>query len=298
MWFLSKLCKSKTTVALSGEGPDELFGGYITCRADMIAGWARRVPAGIRKAGLAAAEFLPVSDEKISFEYKLKRFLEGSFLKSGHAHVYWNGSFSEKEKQALLRQPLQGTFHRLLAEMEELPQTSDALARFLWFDQNYYLADDILVKSDRMSMAHSVEVRPPFLDHRIVEFAAKLPASLKIRGSKQKFVLRELRKDILPASMLARKKIGFDIPAHEWLRGPLHPMLREAIRYGATEYGDVFEKSVLEAFLARHLDRKANLGYHLWGLMILFQWMKRWQIQGATEAKPQTFLQVRAGSYT
>ena len=298
VWFLSKLCKSKTTVALSGEGPDELFGGYITCRADMIAGWARRVPAGIRKAGLAAAEFLPVSDEKISFEYKLKRFLEGSFLKPGHAHVYWNGSFSEKEKQALLRRPLQGTFQRLLAEVEELPQTSDTLARFLWFDQNYFLADDILVKSDRMSMAHSVEVRPPFLDHRIVEFAAKLPASLKIRGSRQKFVLRELRKDILPASMLARKKIGFDIPAHEWLRGPLLPMLREAIRYGATEYGDVFEKSVMEGFLARHLDRKANLGYHLWGLMILFQWMKRWQIQAATEAKPQTFLQVRAGSYT
>jgi asparagine synthase (glutamine-hydrolysing) len=298
VWFLSKLCKSKTTVALSGEGPDELFGGYITCRADMIAGWARRVPAGIRKAGLAASEFLPVSDEKISFEYKLKRFLEGSFLKPGHAHVYWNGSFSEKEKQALLRQPLRGTFQCLLAEMEELPQTSDALARFLWFDQNYYLADDILVKSDRMSMAHAVEVRPPFLDHRIVEFAAKLPASLKIRGSKQKFVLRELRKDILPASMLARKKIGFDIPAHEWLRGPLHPMLWEAIQCGATEYGDVFEKSVLEGCLARHLDRKANLGYHLWGLMILFQWMKRWQIQAATEAKPQTFLQVKAGSYT
>jgi len=296
VWFLSKLCKSKTTVALSGEGADELFGGYITCRADILAGWARRVPAAIRTAGLAAAEFLPVSDEKISFEYKVKRFLEGSLLSPSEAHVYWNGTFSEPEKQKLVKKGLSRTFRALLKQVDALPTTNDALAHNLWFDQNYYLPDDILVKSDRMSMAHSVEVRPPFLDHRIVEFAAKLPASLKIRGSKQKFVLRELRKDILPASMLAGKKTGFDIPAHEWLRGPLQPMLREAIRHGVTEYGEVLEKSAVEGFLARHLSRKANLGYHLWGLMILFQWMKRWRIQAATEAKPQTFLQVTAGS--
>ncbi len=298
VWFLSKLCKTKTTVALSGEGADELFGGYITCRADLLAKWARLVPSALRKAILAGAQYWPVSDEKISFEYKLKRFLEGSFLKPGHAHIYWNGSFSEEEKQALLREPLQGTFQRLLAEMDELPQTSDALAQFLWFDQSYYLADDILVKSDRMSMAHAVEVRPPFLDHRLVEFAAKLPARLKIRGAQQKLVLSELRKDKLPHSILQGKKTGFDIPAHEWLRGPLRPMLQDSLRGGIAEYGEVFRKETIEGFVSRHLERKANVGYHLWGLMILFQWMKRWQIQAATEATPQTFLQVKAGSYT
>jgi asparagine synthase (glutamine-hydrolysing) len=296
VWFLSKLCKTKTTVALSGEGADELFGGYITCRADMLAGWARRVPAGIRRAGLRAAHLLPVSDEKISFEYKVKRFLEGSLLPPSHAHVHWNGTFSEREKQSLLKRKLPKSFQALLRQVDTLPSTKDALARHLWFDQCYYLADDILVKSDRMSMAHSVEVRPPFLDHRIVEFAAKLPANLKIRGAKQKLVLRELRKDILPASMLAGKKTGFDIPAHEWLRGPLRPMLKEAIEYGVTEYGDVFEKSAVEEVLSRHLGRKANLGYHLWGLMILFQWMKRWRIQAGSETKPRTFLQVTAGA--
>jgi asparagine synthase (glutamine-hydrolysing) len=297
VWFLSKLCKTKTTVALSGEGADELFGGYITCRADLLAKWARLLPSALRKAMLAGAQYWPASDEKISFEYKLKRFLEGSFLKPGHAHVYWNGSFSENEKQALLREPLQGTFQRLLAEIEELPETSDALAQFLWFDQNYYLADDILVKSDRMSMAHAVEVRPPFLDHRLVEFAAKLPAQLKIRGAQQKLVLSELRKDKLPRSILQGKKTGFDIPAHEWLRGPLRPMLEDSLREGIAEYGDVFHKETVDEFVSRHLERKANVGYHLWGLMILFQWMKRWQIQAATEATPQTFLQVKAGSY-
>jgi len=298
VWFLSKLCKSKTTVALSGEGADELFGGYITCRADMLAKWARRMPRPLLRAALAGVRHWPVSDEKISFEYKLKRFLEGSLLEPSHAHVYWNGTFSDEEKQSLLRQPLPASFHRLLDEVDALPKTGDALAHSLWFDQNYYLADDILVKSDRMSMAHSVEVRPPFLDHRIVEFAARLPAHLKIRGSQQKLVLSELRKDKLPASILAGKKTGFDIPAHEWLRGPLRPMLVDSLKEGIAEYGQLFRGDAVENFLTRHLERKANVGYHLWGLMILFQWMKRWRIQASSEATTQAFLQVRAGSYT
>ena len=298
VWFLSKLCKSKTTVALSGEGADELFGGYITCRADMLAKWARRLPRPLLQAALAGVRHWPVSDEKISFEYKLKRFLEGSLLEPRHAHVYWNGTFSDEEKQSLLRQPLPAAFHHLLDEVDALPKTGDALAHFLWFDQNYYLADDILVKSDRMSMAHSVEVRPPFLDHRIVEFAARLPAHLKIRGSQQKLVLSELRKDKLPASILAGKKTGFDIPAHEWLRGPLRSMLVDSLREGIAAYGELFREDAVENFLTRHLERKANVGYHLWGLMILFQWMKRWRIQASSEAATQAFLQVRAGSYT
>jgi asparagine synthase (glutamine-hydrolysing) len=202
------------------------------------------------------------------------------------------------EKQSLLRQPLPSAFHRLLDEVDELPKSSDALAHFLWFDQKYYLADDILVKSDRMSMAHSVEVRPPFLDHRIVEFAAKLPAHLKIHGSQQKLVLSEMRKDKLPASIQAGKKTGFDIPAHEWLRGPLRSMLVDSLREGIAEYGHLFRADAVENFLTRHLERKANVGYHLWGLMILFQWMKRWRIQATSSSTAQAFLQVKAGSYT
>jgi len=298
VWFLSKLCKSKTTVALSGEGADELFGGYITCRADMLARWARRMPRALLQAALAGVRHWPVSDEKIGFEYKLKRFLEGSLLEPNHAHVYWNGTFSDVEKQSLLRQPLPSAFHKLLDEVDELPKSSDALAHFLWFDQKYYLADDILVKSDRMSMAHSVEVRPPFLDHRIVEFAAKLPTHLKIHGSQQKLVLSEMRKDKLPASIQAGKKTGFDIPAHEWLRGPLRSMLVDSLREGIAEYGHLFRADAVENFLTRHLERKANVGYHLWGLMILFQWMKRWRIQATSSSTAQAFLQVKAGSYT
>jgi len=297
VWFLSKLCKTKTTVALSGEGADQLFGGYLTYRANRLAGRARLLPRAIPRFALGAFRHWPVSDEKISFEYKVKRFLEGSLMPSARAHIYWNGTFSDAEKSALLKRRLPNSLGQLLAEMDGLPSTPDDLAPYLWFDQKYFLADDILTKSDRMSMAHSVEVRPPFLDHRIVEFAAKLPASLKVRGTQQKFVLKELMKDKLPPAILQRKKIGFDIPAHEWLRGPLRSLLVDALHDGAAEYGGLFRTDILDTYLRLHLERRANLGYHLWGLLILFLWMKKWRIQAASSAAPETTLQARAGAF-
>jgi asparagine synthase (glutamine-hydrolysing) len=110
--------------------------------------------------------------------------------------------------------------------------------------------------------------------------------------------LSELRKDKLPASIIAGKKTGFDIPAHEWLRGPLREMMLDSLREGTAEYSSLFRKEFIDGLVARHLERKANLGYHLWGLMILFQWMKRWRIQATSGTTPQTVLQVKAGSYT
>src|SRR5258708_15170202 len=111
-------------------------------------------------------------------------------------------------------------------------------------------------------------------------------------------VVRRRGKEDPPASIQAGKKTGFDIPAHEWLRGPLRSMLVDSLREGISEYGHLFHGEAVENFLTRHLERKANVGYHLWGLMILFQWMKRWQIQATSSSTAQAFLQVKAGSYT
>ena len=110
-----------------------------------------------------------------------------------------------------------------------------------------------------MSMAHSLEVRPPFLDHRIVEFAASLPASLKIRGSRQKVLLKELMRDKLPHSVLQRKKVGFDIPAHDWLRGCLRPLMMEVLTDGASEHARLFRRDVIEKQIQDHLERRAML---------------------------------------
>jgi asparagine synthase (glutamine-hydrolysing) len=279
VWFLSRMSREHVTVALSGEGADELFAGYLTYQADRLSRVARRIPAGALEFGLRSLRRWPVSDEKIGLEYKVKRFLEGSLLRADEAHLYWNGTFSEEQKKALLRD----ADHRHLREvLRELPQPSPSLGavnRFLLLDQNCYLPDDILYKSDRMSMAHSLEVRPPFLDHRLVEFAASLPEGFKLRGLKKKYLLNEVMKDKLPAAVLKRKKVGLDIPTHDWLRGPLRPLLLDALAPEAVEQSGLFRPDVVQSLLRSHLERRANLGFHLWGLMILFMWVRRWQIQ-------------------
>jgi len=291
VWFLSKLCKTRTTVALSGEGADELFAGYLTYPANRIARYLRTLPSGSLRLAVNALRRWPVSDEKISFEYQLKRLLTGSSMPPEQAHVFWNGTFSEAEKHLLLRTNSTGAFDAMLAELRQALPGNDDLAPYLAFDQKYYLPDDILVKSDRMSMAHAVEVRPPYLDHRIVEFAATLPASLKIRGRRQKFLLKDLMKDKLPALILQRKKQGFDIPAHEWLRGPLRPLLIDTLNTGLAEYPELFHSEAIQSFLRSHLEKRVNIGYHLWGLMILFLWMKKWRIQAPISALAQRQLQ-------
>jgi asparagine synthase (glutamine-hydrolysing) len=280
VWFLSRLCKTRCTVAFSGEGADEVFGGYLTYRANRIAQHLKQVPAGAIRLALRALNAWPASDEKISLEYKVKRLLEGSLLPAEQAHVYWNGTFSETEKAALLKLPLPGALLDVLAPLRSrLP--GDGIAPFLEFDQSYYLPDDILVKSDRISMAHSVEVRPPFLDHRIIEFAASIPTEFKVRGDRQKVVLKELMRPKLRSSITQRKKVGFDIPTHEWFRGPLRGLLMETLESAQAEHADLFNFDAIDKLTKLHMNRNINVGYHLWGLMTLFLWMKRWNVQSA-----------------
>jgi asparagine synthase (glutamine-hydrolysing) len=285
LWFLSKMSKTQVTVTLSGEGGDEIFGGYLTYRANRYARLLRRLPPRAIRLALAVAQRWPVSDDKISLEYMAKRFLEGCLLPPDRAHVYWNGTFSEMQKSALLGMELPAALDRMLAELREASKAADDVSSYLWFDQKYFLPDDILMKVDRMSMAHAVEARPPLLDHRIVEFAASLPASFKIRGSRQKFLLKELMKDKLPSSVLKRKKTGLDIPTHEWLRGPLRPLLLDALG-DVSRHAGLFRPGAIETCLRDHLERRANLGYHLWGLMVLFLWMRKWKIQAAQAPAP------------
>jgi asparagine synthase (glutamine-hydrolysing) len=277
VWFLSKLTRRDATVALSGEGADELFAGYLTYRANDLARPIRKIPPSLLSvAGRAAGRLLPVSDDKIAFEYKVKRFMQGCQMPFERAHVFWNGTFSDAGKRQVAATKLPPG---LAPVLNELRLAGDNLKGYLWFDQKYFLTDDILAKVDRMSMAHSLEVRPPFLDHRIVEFAATLPPNLQMRGSRQKVILRHLMQGKLPASVLTRKKVGFDIPAHEWLRGPLKSFMRDVLEAGMSGYPEVFNRSYIEHCISQHLQRVQNLGYHLWGLMILFLWMQRWNIQ-------------------
>jgi asparagine synthase (glutamine-hydrolysing) len=283
VWFLSRMTKAGATVALSGEGADELFGGYLMHRASLLANKVRRLPPAVIRTLLAAARRLPVSDDKIGLEYKLKRFLEGCLMPAARSHIHWSGTFNDRERRSLVYPALPAALESVL---EELANSGGNLQDFLKFDRKYFLPDNMLTKVDRTSMAHSIEVRPPFLDHRIVEFANSLPAGMKIQGSRQKVILRNLMRGKLPPAILTRKKTGFDIPTHDWFRGPLRPLLEEALAFASAEHGEFFQLPRIEAHVRAHLERRANLGYHLWGLMILFFWMKRWRIQTRVPASP------------
>jgi asparagine synthase (glutamine-hydrolysing) len=284
VWYLAKMSRKDVTVALSGEGADELFGGYLTYQADRYNRFFRCLPRALRQAALGCARHIPVSDEKIGFEYKVKRFLEGSLLSPEAAHVFWNGAFSENEKRSFFKFADGAPLAAVLARM----RPGRSLERYLDFDQRYSMPDGILYKVDRMSMAHAVEVRPPFLDDRIVAFAARLPQRFKISGFQTKLVLRRLMRNSLPPAVLRRPKVGFDIPIHEWFRGVLRPLLLDALSERAVTESGLFDWHAVNRLIEEHLNRKANWGYHLWGLMTLLLWMKRWNVE-APASQPVAF---------
>jgi asparagine synthase (glutamine-hydrolysing) len=288
VWFLSRMSRQHVTVALSGEGADELFGGYLTYLADRMARPLRLVPARARRLMRGMLQrCVPVSDDKIGFEYKLKRWIEGSELDPDEAHFFWNGAFSNEQRKQI-RPGANGNGLRALVDRLGL-NGAGVLDRYLQVDQSYYLPDDILYKTDRMSMAHSLEVRPPFLDPRIVDFAAALPADLKIRGFRQKFVLRELMRGKLPEFVLRRKKTGFDIPAHDWFRGVLRPLLLDTLTTRAIDEAGVFDAAGIHRLITDHIGRRINAGYQLWGLLTLFLWMRRWKVEAPAPADAPEF---------
>jgi asparagine synthase (glutamine-hydrolysing) len=265
VWFLSQMTRRHVTVALSGEGADEIFGGYQTYLADRYARWLRVIPIPVRRVLLNLSHRLPVSDDKISFEYKAKRFLAGSLLDPINAHVFWNGSGNSADINPLF----------------SLPECGGFLNRFIYLDHLLYLPDDILNKCDRMSMAHSLEVRPPFLDHRIVEFAATLPENFKVRGSTLKYLLRRLMRDKLPPPVIKRKKEGFDIPAHHWFRTSLRPFLLDTLTKSNVTQSGILDWPEVDRLMQDHFARRSNNGYQLWGLLILSLWIKRWNVAPA-----------------
>ena len=208
-----------------------------------------------------------MSDDKISFEYKLKRMLAGSLLACRTKRISSGTARSSRTSGGAL-------LHQVCTATCSLARQADPLL----VDQKYYLPDDILYKTDRMSMAHSLEVRPPFLDHRIVEFAARLPHDLKIRGSNLKYILRELMRDKLPAFCADPTKEGFDIPRITG-SGPFSKTaLLDTVNRESVEATGLFHWPAVHRAIADHLDRRANYGYHLWGLLMLFLWIRRWKL--------------------
>lgn len=275
---VSELAREHVKVVLSGDGGDELFGGYDAYQAQALAaklGWMgdALMPA---LAGVAAA--LPPTEQKKGLVNKVKRFSAGATTApSDLGHYRWMVYLGAREKARLynagLREAL-GSVDVYGPVREALGRFSqdDVLNRQLYADLSLYLADDILVKVDRMSMATSLETRAPFLDGDLMELAFSMPGHLKIRNGERKWILKQAMKDLLPAGILNRRKEGFSIPMKNWLRRELQPLMRDLLSPERIARRGLFDPAVVQQLMDAHVDGRQNHAHTLFPLMVFERW--------------------------
>jgi asparagine synthase (glutamine-hydrolysing) len=272
-------------VALSGEGGDELFGGYFTYVADVLAARSRvRAAAGWARP---VVERLPSSSRRVSLEYRAKRFVRAAALPALERHHGWKEIFSPEARAALLEprrraagaDPLAGWRARYAETAGAEP-----LARLQDVDLGTYLVDDLLVKTDRASMAHSLEVRVPFLDPVVAELALALPTGQKVLALAKKRLLRRAAAGLVPRSIVHAPKRGFSIPAAAWLRGELQPFAREVLSPAAIARQGVFRPERVSALIDAHVSRREDLSRQLWGLLAFTLWFERYGSQAENRA--------------
>jgi asparagine synthase (glutamine-hydrolysing) len=270
-YLVSELAAQHVKVVLSGEGGDELFGGYETYAADELA---------LRFGSLAGrlrplVDRLPSSDARVSFDYRAKRFVRAAALPPLERHHGWKEIFSAQQRRELLRPRWQdpnadplGPWRARWGETEGAP----LLARLQDVDLGLYLPDDLLVKTDRMSMTHGLEARVPYLDPVVAELALALPTALKVRGLQKKRLLRAAAGPLIPASIVRGRKRGFSIPAAAWLRGELEPLARDLLSPARTTAQEYFEPHAVTRLLDDHVARRRDNSRQLWGLMAFSLW--------------------------
>jgi len=272
-YLVSELAVGEVKVALSGEGGDELFGGYYTYVADLLARRVGRLSALARPL----AEALPSRTDRVGFDYKAKRFARAAALPPLERHHGWKEIFSPQAR-ADLAGPAASAWDPLDLYRERYAETAGAepLARMQDVDLGIYLADDLLVKTDRLSMGHSLELRVPFLDPEVAEFAFSLPTNLKVRGLSKKRLLRQALEPLLPREILHGRKQGFSIPIAAWLRGPLEPFAREVLAPSAVARQGLLDPAAVTPILNRHISGQEDLSRQIWGLMALTLWFGRY----------------------
>lgn len=280
-YCLSRFTKEHVKVALGGDGGDELFGGYSTLQAHRLANYYLRLAPGWlrRLVDPWVLEKLPVSFDNLSFDFKLRRFLRDYSLPAVVRHHRWLGSFTPEEKTQLLG-PLTGECREEVVDLVEhhtrQARTQDPLNQVLYCDLKLYLEGDILVKVDRASMANSLEVRVPLLNRLLVEYAAYLPHSFKLRGLTTKFLLRQALKGFLPESILRRGKKGFNVPVAKWLAGPLKPLMEELLSPHYLQQQGLFQPDYVETLIREHQARYRDHRKLLWTLLAFQLWFEHW----------------------
>ena len=270
-YLVSQLAAQDVKVALSGEGGDELFGGYYTYVADLLA----ERTGGLARLARPLVERLPTSTARASFDYKAKRFVRGAHLPPLERHHAWKEIFSRDARAELTGRsngfdPVD-VYRARFAETEG----ADLLARLQDVDLGIYLVDDLLVKTDRASMAHSLEARVPFLDPAVTNLALALPTRHRVHGLRKKVLLRKAVAPLVPERIVKGKKRGFSIPAAAWLRGELEPFARQTLSADTLRRQGFFRPEAVATLIDRHVAGKEDLSRQLWGLLAFTLWHER-----------------------
>src|SRR5580765_4665400 len=256
-YLLARFVRKHVTVALGGDGGDELFAGYPMYYAHKVAGAYGSIPNFLRSRLIEPfVRSLPVSNKNLSFDYKAKRFVKSAKFETIERHHSWFGSFSIDEQKPLLTEHVLGqTFGDIYAGprgLLDICDATDEIERMQYLDMNFYMAEDILTKVDRASMAVSLETRAPFLDPRIGQFAASLPLDYKLCGNKGKYILKKSVEGLLPKNILTRSKKGFGIPVAEWLKGRLNPLMHDLLAPQRLKDQGFFEPAYVQTLMAEH----------------------------------------------
>lgn len=281
VFHLAAMAREHVTMALGGDGADEILAGYETYQAYFMHQAYRRLPGWFRHQLLQPlVDRLPASDAKVSWSFKLKRFVAAENLSSEDAHGTWRMIFDANTRA------------RLLAPIKNSPQASAdvldlyratfaqtnakrALNRMLYVDTRFYLPNDMLVKIDRMSMAHGLEVRVPFLDHRLVELAARVPPKLKLKHFRhKKYLLKASIRGKLPHTILWRRKQGFNIPNGQWLKGELKSFVTDHLSASKLDDMGFLDRQEVATLLYDHFEERRDNSHQIWCLLTLSLW---WQ---------------------
>ncbi len=276
-FLLAQFVRRHVTVALGGDGGDELFAGYPMYYAHGVAAKYNTIPGFIRSGLIEpVVNALPVSTSNLSFDYKAKRFVRAAKFDDVERHHSWFGSFSTDQHDKLFtKDVIAKTEADIYREVRELVDSSTArsvVERMQYADINFYLAEDILTKVDRAAMAVSLETRAPFLDPRVGQFAASIPVEFKLKGKSGKVILKEAMRDLLPHEILHRPKKGFGIPIAEWLKGRLNPLMHDMLGAERLRTQGLFETDYVQRLIKEHESGVASHHKELWTLLVFQLW--------------------------
>jgi asparagine synthase (glutamine-hydrolysing) len=282
-YYVSKMARQKVTVALSGDGGDETFAGYINrYYMNRLEDSARRKLPGFLKQNILGpiSEIYPKADF-LPRPFRLKRIL--SNLTHTFEQAYFRDMsfyFLPEMKEKLYRSEFKSTVKdfdafNILGVHFKVNQNSDITTRVQYIDIKTYLPEDILVKVDRMSMAHSLEVRAPILDHKLMEYVGSLPSNLKLKGKESKYIFKKMLEDRLPQNILYRKKQGFSIPLASWLRNEMRDFTGETLFSPNNGLNFYFNPEYIKGIWMKHLSGRQDYAYPVWGLMMFELWHQK-----------------------